>query len=132
MGNAVYRVPDEVQTYLTYASGAWQLAQADGSPATAIDIAPASLCGAGSEELGSIGRALLSVRSVRGDLTQGCLIQMQSQNGTAEGLYLWRLGVLLAADAQAHTLLPALPVASAPEIALAAASPNGSGLGGSR
>lgn len=156
VGAVDYDVPSPFQTYLTYggtsvvanvgtgaAAGAgasnsvnvgasWRLAQADGSPATALDIAPASLCGAGSEELGSIGRALLSVRSVRGTLTQGCLIQMQSQDGTAEGLYLWTFGALLAADAQAHRLLPTLPIAPAAAVAAAAAAPNGSGLGSSR
>jgi hypothetical protein len=33
------------------------------------------------------------------------------------GSYVWRFGVLLAADAQAHSILPALPRASPAEIA---------------
>jgi hypothetical protein len=38
-------------------------------------------------------------------------------NGVDGGRYVWRFGVLLAADAQAHRILPALPLASPAEIA---------------
>ncbi len=131
-GEVAYDVPGPVQTYLAYTGGAWRLAQADGSLASVLDVAPADLCIAATDEVGNIGRALLSVRSVRGSLTQGCLIQMQSQSGSAEGLYLWRFGALLAANAQAHRLLPALPIAPPAEVAAVAATQSGSGLGSSR
>jgi hypothetical protein len=48
----------------------------------------------------------------------GCQISVQSTTkGT--GSFLWRFGVLLAANANAHTLLPDLPVASQAELAAA-------------
>jgi hypothetical protein len=58
--------------------------------------------------------------------TDGCAISAESQgnnplapNGGAKqyGRYVWRWGVLLAADAQAHTLFPSLPIAPKSEIA---------------
>jgi hypothetical protein len=47
---------------------------------------------------------------------QGCLLELL-QNRAGMGQFLWRFGVLLAADAQAHTLLPSLPIAPPDEIA---------------
>jgi hypothetical protein len=46
-----------------------------------------------------------------------CALNMQSQNGSIQAQYIWRFGVLSAADAQAHALAPSLPVAHPDEIA---------------
>ena len=46
---------------------------------------------------------------------EGCLIPVQAKGGS--GTFLWRFGVLLAADAGAHALLPDLPIASPAAIA---------------
>jgi hypothetical protein len=47
---------------------------------------------------------------------EGCELRAQV-NGVNAGRYVWRFGVLLAADAQAHASQPNLPVAPAAEIA---------------
>ena len=47
---------------------------------------------------------------------QGCELEA-AQQGSDEGQFVWRFGVLLAADAQAHSILPLLPIASSAEVA---------------
>jgi hypothetical protein len=78
----------------------------------------ATLCGYGTTILehrvppgGYRSMGLISNRGV-----QGCLISVQ---GTArgDGTFLWRFGVLLAADAGARAVLPDLPIAPKAEIA---------------
>jgi hypothetical protein len=51
---------------------------------------------------------------------EGCEIQLSVQSGGGSATFIWRFGVLLAADAQAHTMLPALPIASPAEISAVA------------
>jgi hypothetical protein len=46
---------------------------------------------------------------------EGCLISVQAKGGS--GLFLWRFGVLLAANDDAHAILPDLPIASPAAIA---------------
>jgi hypothetical protein len=57
--------------------------------------------------------------------TDGCAMSVEAQNSNPlspttstkkYGHYVWRWGVLLAADAQAHTLFPSLPIAPQSEI----------------
>jgi hypothetical protein len=57
--------------------------------------------------------------------TDGCAMSVEEQNSNPlspttstkkYGHYVWRWGVLLAADAQAHTLFPSLPIAPQSEI----------------
>lgn len=82
------------------------------------------------DELCETGKAILgqrylefsgvSILSDRG--AQGCLLSLQtSANGNVQdiGTFLWRFGVLLAADAGAHTFRPDLPIASRTAIAAA-------------
>ncbi|MEO7001727.1 MAG: hypothetical protein ABI068_07910 [Ktedonobacterales bacterium] len=58
----------------------------------------------------------------------GCVIQAQegtSAADTANSIYLWRFGVLLAVDANAHQLAPDLPLAPADEVAAVKSAANG-------
>lgn len=48
---------------------------------------------------------------------EGCLLDLQ-QNNLEEGHFLWRFGVIMAADDKAHATLPTLPVAPQDEIAV--------------
>lgn len=48
---------------------------------------------------------------------EGCELEVQTSQGTEAGHFVWRFGVLLAADGPAHALLPALPLAPASELA---------------
>lgn len=68
-----------------------------------------------------VGVAMLDFR-LSGDVTilrdqgvEGCELHVQV-NGVDEGRYLWRFGVLLAADALARASQPGLPVAPASEV----------------
>jgi hypothetical protein len=51
---------------------------------------------------------------------EGCELELQTTQGVAAtpvGHFVWRFGVLLAADGPAHAVLPALPLAPAGEVA---------------
>jgi hypothetical protein len=48
---------------------------------------------------------------------EGCELALQTAQGANAGHFVWRFGVLLAADRPAHTLLPSLPLAPASELA---------------
>jgi hypothetical protein len=52
-----------------------------------------------------------------GDPLQGCTFALKTAQGANVGRFLWRFGVLLAADGPAHTLLPSLPLAPASALA---------------
>jgi len=53
---------------------------------------------------------------VDGQGIEGCEIDLLDTTGGANGNFVWRFGVLLAADSTAHTLLPHLPIAPQTEI----------------
>jgi hypothetical protein len=53
---------------------------------------------------------------------EGCTITLIDQTGHDKGAFVWRFGVLLAADAPAHQLLPALPMAPAADLSAIGAS----------
>ena len=76
--------------------------------------------------LASIGQNLSYGQSAAPSSTDGCAISVEGQSNNPlnptnsnkkYGHYVWRWGVLLAADAQARALFPALPVAPQSEIA---------------
>ncbi|MFI5272516.1 MAG: hypothetical protein ACHQ4H_05715 [Ktedonobacterales bacterium] len=54
--------------------------------------------------------------TLAGPRIEGCLLQLYDVNDTMSGALLWRFGVLMAADDQAHAQFPALPLASSGEI----------------
>lgn len=47
---------------------------------------------------------------------EGCAFDLQTLDGTSTGMLVWRFGVLLAANDQAHATFPALPLASSEEV----------------
>jgi hypothetical protein len=63
----------------------------------------------------------LSASTVADHQAAGCKLQLTDTKNANKGLYIWRFGVLLAADAQAHALLPDLPLAPPSEVAAAGA-----------
>jgi hypothetical protein len=93
-------------------SGGWRLAEGGSLPDPQM-WPPNTLdqCSAAARLLG--GLLSSGVRSFSSGV-EGC--QLQANSGT----FIWRFGVLLAADAQAHTMLPALPIASPAEISAVA------------
>ncbi len=72
------------------------------------------------------------VATILNDGIGGCALQLTRTGGTGvtgtdginAGSFVWRFGVLLAADAEAHDLLPYLPLAPSNELAAMDASPS--------
>jgi hypothetical protein len=105
-------VPSQVA--LAYRSdGTWQTVNLDTS--IAGDVTPPTQCETGLNLLsarldaaqgggGSLGAG------ATGHTLDGCQYSVATATG-GTALFLWRFGVLLAADASAHALLPALPIA---------------------
>jgi hypothetical protein len=79
---------------------------------------PATVCQAGVAYLGTLAQPLF-VSIVADHGLAGCKLHLTDAGGTGRGFFLWRFGVLLAADLQAHTTFH-LPLA--PPSALAAVS----------
>jgi hypothetical protein len=50
---------------------------------------------------------------------EGCEFGVQTAQGANAGHFVWRFGVLLAADGPAHALLPDIPLAPVSEVAAA-------------
>jgi hypothetical protein len=76
---------------------------------------PAFLCDNGMTILGHRVSPPNNMGPVTNKGVEGCLIPVQAKG--ANGTFLWRFGVLLAADAGAHTILPDLPIAPPAAIA---------------
>jgi hypothetical protein len=73
------------------------------------------------EPLDTFVQPPLSASIVADHQGAGCTLQLVDTNNAPRGLYVWGFGVLLAADAQAHALLPELPAAPPSEIAVTSA-----------
>ncbi|HEY7355468.1 MAG TPA: hypothetical protein VH590_03345 [Ktedonobacterales bacterium] len=93
------------------ALGGWQVAQFD----TILGSLRDTPCHTGIDML-KITLDSSDVMLLRDQGVEGCELRAQV-NGVKVGRYLWRFGVLLAADALAHASQPGLPVAPAAEIA---------------
>ncbi len=104
---------------LVYTQGSgWQFAQPNSLTGPRLDPAdelPRVACLTGllllSDQVNSTKQVTAADHGVA-----GCLYQLQAQTQDL-GQFLWRFGVLLAADAKAHTTLPDLPLAPLEEIA---------------
>jgi hypothetical protein len=77
------------------------------------------VCPLGVDLLDSYQQGKNVSEAIIGERPQSCAFQMMDLTGATLGLVIWRFGVLLAGDAAAHQLLPALPLAPASEIAAA-------------
>lgn len=84
-----------------------------GSDCDAHAIMANMQCGAGSSALSAYGP--VNVASISPNGIEGCDIQVLNSSGKF-ARFIWRFGVLLAADAAAHQLVPSLPVAPQAEI----------------
>jgi hypothetical protein len=102
---------------VVYDAGGWHLA-ADTDLAGEMQ---AAICNNGSAILGQrlLPYSIYSVQLLTDRGVNGCLLSVQA-NGQGSSTFLWRFGVLLAADDAAHTLLPDLPLAPPAEISAVA------------
>jgi hypothetical protein len=101
-------------------AGDWTIAQNLAMPSAASQLQD-SFCGIGDSILqgaaspGQNG----SVTTLRDLGAEGCE-WLEQVNGIDQGIFLWRFGVLLAADARTHAAYPQLPLAPPAEIAAVA------------
>ena len=84
-----------------------------GDDCDARDIMANMQCGAGSSALSVYGS--MNIASTGPNGIEGCDIEVLDSSGKF-ARFIWRFGVLLAADAAAHQLVPSLPVAPQAEI----------------
>ena len=119
LGDVSYQVANMVETLLAYApDSGWSVSpQFVSGPLNAGDTIGALDCSTGTMvaqqqvQIMSLG---LSVYSGQG--IEGCQVSLQDTAGTKRGAFIWRFGVLLAADDAGHRLAPNLPVAPAAEV----------------
>ena len=72
------------------------------------------VCQAGSNYLTTLRTSVqVSVSVVNDQGLEGCVMQGSPQSIAATGTFIWRFGVLLAADPQTHVVLPDIPLAPA-------------------
>lgn len=120
--------PTTVPVALTFAGGRWVVAAgAPGSPS--LDFSSAlDPCGQADDILSRVGGAALQgtscAPSPNGPMG-GCAIDAVNADGSTAGRFIYRFGALLAADAAAHRLVPALPIAPPAEVAAVAAATAG-------
>lgn len=112
---------DLVRIYLAYdQTQGWHVVSPNGAGSIA-DLIQQLYCTTGVEMLQvETARFLTSEGWAATPLTskgvEGCLLDLQ-QNNLEKGHFLWRFGVIMAADDTAHATLPALPVAPPEELA---------------
>jgi hypothetical protein len=126
--SAVYPATPQVPLALLYdGAGGWQVSQDATQAINGFSLSAglaASICDTGAQELGPLvpqSNNLVpqsdNIVQVRYHDIEGCVLQAQAPDGSSQGSFVWRFGVLLAADAQAHRLAPSLPAAPPAEVA---------------
>lgn len=119
VGAATFRTRTELTLALEYAgSTGWKLSNAFSSSPLQL-TSELDSCSAGVElllRMVSSGQYGATSSNVAPDRAAGCELRLQGPDGTVAGHFVWRFGVLLAADADAHSLLPGLPIAPGEEI----------------
>lgn len=114
--------PTELPLTLVYDGRGWALQSApsdtDTLPFSLVDILSHAQCNAGTSALyASFASGVAGGNSQeQANGLHGCLLQTLDANNKPTGRYIWRFGVLLAADAAAHSTIPSLPIAPQAEI----------------
>ena len=111
---------------LTYDPQAgWQVDQADTELIDGFALPNAlefAMCAAGANTLSTVAEPTAveppqyQINTVNEQGIEGCVFQLATANGTSAGNFIWRFGVLLAANSQAHARLPYLPLAPPGEL----------------
>lgn len=120
--SGVLATPEPAQFFLTYSdTTGWSIPQPPIPLAfgqTLADELQWRVCDEGQSMLQPLAQRLNGGIAVPHDAgLAGCALQLLTHEGGKMGLFVWRFGVLLAADTAAHTIAPALPLAPAAEVA---------------
>lgn len=121
VGEVTYPVTEEIPITLAYdAATGWQIAPQSSGQFLAEQLANA-VSETGAEMLLAQQARYLSgegwnVSILHQQGIAGCELSLE-QNNVDQGHFVWRFGVLLAADALAHSTLPTLPIASPDDLA---------------
>lgn len=118
VGDNSYPSPntDAIRAAFSYEpSAGWVIATQD-MPNTLQNQLEKLLCPIGIALLPPLIGYSLNTQIIHDAGIEGCLFRAQTDQGK-QGLFLWRFGVLLAADDGAHAMQPALPIAPPEEIA---------------
>ncbi len=119
LGDVSFPVANLAPAMLTYdANAGWSLAPGSESESFAsIGMLGGLDCSTGGELLQQMVQFNGISFSNEGDQeVTGCKITLQDIGGSERGTFLWRFGVLMAADKAAHDALPNLPIAPQAEI----------------
>ncbi len=121
VSEVTYPIIQQIPITLAYdAATGWRLAPQSAGQYMADQLANmACITGAGMlqvEQARYLSGLGWNVQTLRQQGTAGCEYQL-FQNNTNYGQFVWRFGVLLAADATAHNTFPTLPIASPEDIA---------------
>jgi hypothetical protein len=119
LGGASFPATNTQEELLTYSRAAgWSLApQAVAQPFSDPNVLSNTDCQTGTQVLQQQTQtATLGYNIFEGQGIAGCKVMLLDQTGGANGSFIWRFGVLLAADSAAHKLLPHLPIAPQAEI----------------
>jgi hypothetical protein len=107
-------------------SAGWSLSsQSAFAPFNTPDALSTLDCGTGAQLLQQqlpLGMSV-SWSASNGQALTGCQWVAQTYTNAKQGTFIWRFGVLLAADKAAHRLLPTLPIAPQAEIAAVQGAP---------
>ncbi|WIG60921.1 MAG: hypothetical protein OJF49_003669 [Ktedonobacterales bacterium] len=116
----------QVELVLAYTSASgWQVLRhaeqfIGGQPLT--QQLTASICGVGALTLANLAderqrNSAATINWVQDNGLAGCQLELlQPNSGTRAGLFIWRFGVLLAADAATHATFPDVPLAPPAEV----------------
>lgn len=118
ISDVTYPAAEGVTLFLAYTpSTDWQLSTELGEDLSSQLVG--TICSAGAQVLQQeTGRTFHSISLPAAVTPAGCVMQVQEQ-GNPVGTFLWRFGILFAADQTAHASLPALPMAPPEELAAA-------------
>jgi hypothetical protein len=114
-------LPSSTEFWLSQQQGAWQVILRQIPNSGGSTVGNDQLCQVGVMELGSYtSTPTISGVIIHSEGPLGCgwiAIEALPESSKPAGFFIWRFGALLAGDAQAHQLIPALPIALPREVA---------------
>jgi hypothetical protein len=118
ISEVVFQPEQSVSLFLAFRGAAgWVVPPDHAPPGTIATQVASTVCLTGQTILSHVAGATASmtIGTARDRGVLGCELVLEG-SGVEEGRFLWRFGVLLAADAQAHASYPEVPVAPPEEL----------------